>query len=57
MSTQRVLIRRVISLGKSTELIAAELKIHANSTLSYTEVYDFLLSKPELLKLIHSNEK
>jgi hypothetical protein len=57
MSTQRVLIRRVISLAKSKELTAAELKIHVNSTLSYTEIYDFLLSKPELLKLIHSNEK
>ena len=41
----------------STELVAAELKIRLNSSLSCTEVYDFLLSKPELLKLIHSNEK
>ncbi|CAF1484951.1 unnamed protein product [Rotaria sordida] len=41
----------------STELIAAELKIRLNSSLSCTKIYDFLLSKPELLKLIHSNEK
>ncbi len=41
----------------STERIAAELKIRLNSSLSCTEIYDFLLSKPELLKLIHSNEK
>ncbi len=41
----------------STESIAAELKIRLNSSLSCTEVYDFLLSKPALLKLIHSNEK
>ncbi len=41
----------------STELIAAELKIRLNSSLSCTEIYNFLLSKPELLKLIHSNEK
>jgi hypothetical protein len=41
----------------STELIAAELKIRLNSSLSCTDGYDFFLSKPELLKLIHSNEK
>ena len=41
----------------STELIEAELKIRLNSSLSFTAIYDFLFSKPELLKLIHSNEK
>ncbi len=41
----------------STELVAAELKIRLNSSLSCTEAYDFFLSKPELLKLISSNEK
>jgi hypothetical protein len=41
----------------STELIAAELKIRLNSSLSCTEIYGFLLSKLELLELIHSNEK
>jgi len=41
----------------STELIAAELKIRLNTSLSCTEIYDFLLSKPELLKLIHSNKR
>ncbi len=41
----------------STELIEAELKIRLNSSLSCTEAYDFLLSRPELLKFIHSNEK
>ena len=41
----------------STELIAVELKNRSNSSLSCTEIYDFFLSRPELLKLIHSNEK
>ncbi len=41
----------------STKLIVAELKIRLNSYLSCTGTYDFLLSKLELLKLIHSNEK
>jgi hypothetical protein len=41
----------------STQLIAAELKIRLNSSLSCTDTYDFLLSKPELLKLIRSNEE
>jgi hypothetical protein len=41
----------------STELVAAELKIRLNSSLSCTETYDLFLSKPELLKLISSNEK
>ena len=41
----------------STELIAAELKIRLNSSIPCTEIYDFLLSKPELLKLIRSSEK
>jgi hypothetical protein len=41
----------------STELIAAELKIRLTSFLSCTEIDDFLLSKLELLKLIHPNEK
>ncbi len=41
----------------STQLIAAELKIRLNSSLSCTDIYDFLLSKPELLKHIRSNEK
>ncbi len=34
----------------STELIAAELNIRLNSSLSCTEIYDFLISKLELLK-------
>jgi hypothetical protein len=34
----------------STELVAAELKIRLNSSLSCTEAYDFFLSKPELLR-------
>ncbi|CAF4215166.1 unnamed protein product [Rotaria magnacalcarata] len=41
----------------STDLIAAELKIRLSSSLSCTQVYDFCLSKPHLLKLIHSSEK
>jgi hypothetical protein len=41
----------------STEPIAAELKIRLNSSFLRTEAYDFFLSKPELLKLIHSNGK
>jgi hypothetical protein len=41
----------------STELIASELKIRLNSSLSCTDIYGFLLSKPKLLKLIRSNEK
>jgi len=41
----------------SMKLVAAELKIRFNSSLSCTEIYNFFLSKPELLKLIHSNEK
>ncbi len=41
----------------STAVIAGELKIRLNLSLSCTEVYNFLLSKPELLKLIYSNEK
>ena len=41
----------------STELITAELKIRLNSSLSCTEVYEFFLSKTELLKLIRSSEK
>ena len=41
----------------STELIVAELKIRLNSSIPCTEIYDFLLSKPELLKLIRSDEK
>jgi hypothetical protein len=41
----------------STELIAAKLKIRLNSSLLCTEVYNIFLSKPELLKLIHFNEK
>ncbi|CAF1359389.1 unnamed protein product [Rotaria magnacalcarata] len=41
----------------STKLVAAELKIRFNSFLSCTEVYNIFLSKPELLKLIHCNEK
>ena len=35
-----------------TELVAVELKIRLNASLSCTEAYDFFLSKPELLKLI-----
>ncbi|UJR18258.1 hypothetical protein I4U23_005161 [Adineta vaga] len=41
----------------STKLVAAELKIRFNSFLSSKEVYDYFLSKAELLKLIQSNEK
>ncbi|CAM4743742.1 unnamed protein product [Rotaria magnacalcarata] len=41
----------------SMKLAAAELKIRFNSSLSCTEIYNFFLSKPELLKPIHSNEK
>jgi hypothetical protein len=41
---------------RSTELIAAELKIRLNSSLSCREVYDFFMSKPELSKIIYSNE-
>lgn len=41
----------------STELIAAEWKIRLNSYLSCTDAYGFFLSKQELLKLIHFNEK
>jgi hypothetical protein len=41
----------------STEVIAAELKTRLNSSLSCTEIYDFLLLKLELLKLMYCNEK
>ena len=41
----------------STELVATELKTRLNSPLSCTEAYDFFLPKPELLKLVSSNEK
>ena len=41
----------------SPELIATELKIRLNSSILCTDIYDFLLSKPELLKLIRSKEK
>lgn len=37
--------------------VAVELKIRFNSFLSCTEIYNYFLSKPELLKLIHGNEK
>ncbi len=40
-----------------TELIATELIIHLNSSLSCTEAYNFFLSKPKLLKVIYSNGK
>jgi hypothetical protein len=41
----------------STELIRAELQIRLNSSLLCTEAYEHFLSKPELLKLIHSSQK
>ena len=41
----------------SMKLVAAELKIRFNSSLSCKDTYNFFMSKPELLKLIHSNEK
>jgi hypothetical protein len=41
----------------STELIRAELQIRLNSSLRCTQAYDYFLSKPELLKLVHSSQK
>ncbi|CAF3372842.1 unnamed protein product [Rotaria sp. Silwood2] len=41
----------------STELIRAELQIRLNSSLRCREVYEYFLSKSELLKLVQSSEK
>ena len=39
------------------QLVSAELKIRLNATLSYTEMYNYILSNQELLKAIRSDEK
>ena len=41
----------------TTELMAAELKIRFNSMLSCTEVYKYILSNEDLLRVIKSDEK
>ncbi|CAF1454086.1 unnamed protein product, partial [Didymodactylos carnosus] len=41
----------------STELISAELKIRLNAQISCSDIYSYSLSKPDLLKSVHSVEK
>ncbi len=41
----------------TTELVSAELKIRLTSTLSCTELYEYLLGNEDLLRAIKSDEK
>jgi hypothetical protein len=41
----------------STELIRTELQIRLNSSLRRTQAYEHILSKAELIKLVHSSQK
>lgn len=49
--------RRIRRLSVTCDLVGAELKIKMNTHITCIEFYDYLLTKPDILKKFRSSDK